>query len=335
MKKISVFLLFALIFSLFSCSDGTLEQEIKEPALVHLSKLEVILYEEQTYRLVPTVLPLDASNAELNWTSSDATVCTVSDGLITARSPGIAIITAKTANGKAASAKIEVKKLDELKSIHFSELELSLAVGDTHALGVVSNPQSSSDQFPIRWSSSDSRIATVDKLGNVSAVEEGSCFIFADVNNNVRASCKVTVNKGDNDFEAEKPEADLSLLVSVTVDGLPKTFHRYDPDGEIVSTVEVTSYEVLRELTEDGVTVSVFFYGTKVYDRDGEDAENAVSVYMEMYKEGDEFCMGDRLVSGLLKNGEEVTWKYMFNAQITPTQREFYIVLSENGGSGQ
>ena len=332
MKKISVIVLFALIFSLVSCSDNGSVQGVKEPELVHLSKQNIVLYENQTYELIPTILPLEASNASLDWSSSDANVCKVWDGVVTAYSPGISIITAKTANGKAASTKVEVKKLDDLKSVHFSELEISLSVGDTHTLSIVSNPQSSSDQFPIRWSSSDSRIAMVDKKGNVSALKEGSCFIFADVNDKVRASCKVTVSKNDNDSVIENPEADLAILVSVTVDDLPKSFNRFDHNGEIVSTVEMTSYEVLRELTEDGITVSVFLYGTKIYDIDGDDGENAVTVYMEMYKENEEFCMGDRLFSGFVKNGDEVVWKYMFNAQVIPTQRQFHIILSESGG---
>lgn len=56
------------------------------------------------------ISPHNATNKSVSWTSSDASVVTVSStGVITARKKGTAIITIKTNNGKKATAKVIVK----------------------------------------------------------------------------------------------------------------------------------------------------------------------------------------------------------------------------------
>jgi uncharacterized protein YjdB/putative cell wall-binding protein len=50
-------------------------------------------------RITATVLPSDATNSAINWTSSDSTVVTVSSGVITPLSAGIATITATALSG--------------------------------------------------------------------------------------------------------------------------------------------------------------------------------------------------------------------------------------------
>ena len=60
--------------------------------------------------LVVTVLPETATVKELNWISSDESILTVSDGVVTALSAGTAIVTAKSTDGsnKQGSARIVV-----------------------------------------------------------------------------------------------------------------------------------------------------------------------------------------------------------------------------------
>ena len=323
MKKLLFFLLLTPLFLFVSCSDNDVsESNDKKVELVQLSEISIVLYDEQSCRVYPTVSPIDATDKELDWITSRPSVCTVEDGLITAVSPGVATVTAKTKTGKSASVRVEVKELSEVDAIHFTELELSLEVGDTHILDIVATPSSASTKFPITWSSSDKSVATVDRSGKIRARGVGACFIFADIDNRVRASCKVTV--GEN-------EADLSELVAVSVRDLPAVFVRRDIFGNIVTKVEVTSYEVNHELTEDGVLVTLLLNGKKLYDIEGSQAQNYVEVVMDLYMEDDTHCDTWNLRAGSVSEGEDVTFEFAFNAVLRPYQRQFYVILSESG----
>ncbi len=320
MKKLLFFLLLSLLFLFCACSDSGSQASGKEVDLVNFYETNIILYEEQTYRLVPTVSPADAVNKELKWVTSRPDICTVDDGLLTAVSEGVSTIIAKAENGKSASVKVEVKKLSDIKSIHFTELSVSLSVGDTHSLGITSNPASISSDLPLSWSTSDDSVATVDGFGNVTAVSEGACLIFADLADLARATCEISV--GGN-------EADLSPLVELSVRDLPAVFERRDPSGNVTTSVEITSYEVKRELTEKGVLVTLLLSGEKIYDCEGADARNPLMIFLNIYNEEDVRLDEWALTTSGACMGEAVTFEFAFYAGLRPEKRQFYVILRE------
>ena len=320
MKKLLFFLLFALIFSLFSCSDDTTLQNEPEVELVQISENSIVLYKGQSYKVVPTVLPVNAAVKDLTWTASSSEVCTVEDGVITAVSEGVSVITARAENGKSASLKVEVKKLDDIKLVSFAELSAQLELGESRTLEVICEPKPASSVLPITWSTSDEAIAGVDQFGKVTAKGVGSCFIFADVNATTRAVCEITVEAG---------QVDLSELVELSVKDLPRAFEYKDISGNVITTVELTSYEVERELTKDGVTVTLLLKGKKIYDRYGEDAKSGIAVSMDLYMENDEHCAEWTLTAGSGHVGEDIEFKFAFNAVLKPYTRTFSVILKE------
>ncbi len=66
---------------------------------VALDKESLTLTAGETGTLTATVLPADADNKAVAWTSSDETVAKVSGGTVTALTPGTATVTATTADG--------------------------------------------------------------------------------------------------------------------------------------------------------------------------------------------------------------------------------------------
>ncbi len=71
-----------------------------------------------TFTLVATVLPEDATNKEVEWSSSDTGVATVDkDGLVTIVSVGTAIITASTVDGSNLSANCSVFGLSGIEAL--------------------------------------------------------------------------------------------------------------------------------------------------------------------------------------------------------------------------
>jgi hypothetical protein len=68
--------------------------------IVLLNKATVTLVAGETEQLIATVLPADAANKAVTWSSNDTNIATVSDdGLVTAVSAGTATITATTEDG--------------------------------------------------------------------------------------------------------------------------------------------------------------------------------------------------------------------------------------------
>ena len=80
---------------------------------VSLNKSELVLKESETEQLAANILPADAGNKTLTWTTTDPYTAKVSSsGLVTAVSPGTATITATAHNGKSASCQVTVKSTE-------------------------------------------------------------------------------------------------------------------------------------------------------------------------------------------------------------------------------
>ncbi|MDE6048619.1 MAG: Ig-like domain-containing protein, partial [Paramuribaculum sp.] len=129
-----------------------------------------------TYALTYTILPEDAKNKTVTWSSSDETVATVDEnGLVTALLPGTATITATTINEVTAVCEVTVVIRPTEIVI---EQEAELTQGESLQLTAVFTPEETTER-ELTWSSSDETIATVDENGLVSAIKVGKAVITA------------------------------------------------------------------------------------------------------------------------------------------------------------
>ena len=80
-----------------SCTEDEPEQILVRSVSLDKTSAEISIGE--TLELTATVLPDNAENLEVTWTSSDASVATVENGLVTAIKAGKAEITVKTVEG--------------------------------------------------------------------------------------------------------------------------------------------------------------------------------------------------------------------------------------------
>ncbi len=91
---------------------------ISEPIAVTgvtLNKTTLVLQEGETSNLVATVQPSTATNKNVTWSTSDASVATVDNGNVKALAVGSATITVTTEDGnKTASAEVSVRKAPEI-----------------------------------------------------------------------------------------------------------------------------------------------------------------------------------------------------------------------------
>ena len=155
---------------------------------VTLSKTSASLKVGETVTLTATVNPSDATDKTVTWTTSDATVATVSNGVVTAKKLGTATITAK-AGDKTATCSITVI-LTPVGSITLTLLSASLTVGESVTLSATVGPVDAIDKT-VSWSSSDATVANVSN-GVVSAKKIGTATITAKAGNKT-ATCSITV----------------------------------------------------------------------------------------------------------------------------------------------
>ncbi len=82
---------------------------IVKPTGITLSKTSLTLSAGGSDSLTATVLPANATNKTVTWSTDNESVATVSDGTVTAVGEGTATITATTVNGKTATATVTVQ----------------------------------------------------------------------------------------------------------------------------------------------------------------------------------------------------------------------------------
>ncbi|MCL2488615.1 MAG: InlB B-repeat-containing protein, partial [Oscillospiraceae bacterium] len=94
---------------------------------VELSNGSLTLEPEKTFRLTASVVPADAADKNVTWSSSDPTVATVSaDGLVTALKPGTATVTATTADGEFTAGCVVTVKVSQTVRLEDEETGLKL-----------------------------------------------------------------------------------------------------------------------------------------------------------------------------------------------------------------
>ena len=87
----------------------TVKEKIIEPTGVSLNKTSITLTVGETFQLVATIKPSNATDKTLTWTSSKSAYASVdSNGLVTAKQAGTAVITVKTANGEKKTCSVKI-----------------------------------------------------------------------------------------------------------------------------------------------------------------------------------------------------------------------------------
>lgn len=163
-----------------------------EVASINLSSSSLTIEKLKTASLIATILPAEASDNVLTWSSSDASVATVENGVITALKVGSTTITVSSVNGVSATCTITVTEvLAESIKLNYSNYELK--VGNTLALKATLTPTNTTDKT-IVWTTSDSSVITVVN-GVVTAKSYGSATITATSSNGKEASCEFLVKQ--------------------------------------------------------------------------------------------------------------------------------------------
>ena len=162
---------------------------------ITISKTSAELKKGGVLNLSATVKPSDLADKKVIWSSSNANVATVdSNGKVTAKTGGTATITAThTASGKKVSCKVTVTV--PVSSVKLNKTSLFLEKGKTTTLTATVSPSDASNK-KITWTSSNTKVASVDQNGKVTAKAAGNATITVKTaDGNKTAACKVTVKE--------------------------------------------------------------------------------------------------------------------------------------------
>lgn len=168
----------------------TVKRKAVEVTGVSLNKADITLYIGDKYTLEATVTPSNAADKTVVWSTSNAGVASVVNGVVTAVAEGSATITA-TAGSKSAKCEVTVRrKVVDVTGVRLNKVALTLAPGGTFQLEATVSPSDATDKT-VTWTSTDPTVVTVEN-GLVTAVRPGDAIIEA-VAGAFRAQCAVQV----------------------------------------------------------------------------------------------------------------------------------------------
>ena len=173
----------------------TVKAKVIPVSSVSLNKTSLTLTVGDTETLVSTVLPENATDPSVTWTSGNTSIATVSStGEISAKAVGSTTITVNTNDGgKTAFCTLSVKPVN-VSSVTLNRETLSLILGETATLTATVHPENAANKN-VSWTSSNAGVASVDASGKVSAQSVGTAKITVTTEDGGKtASCSVTVS---------------------------------------------------------------------------------------------------------------------------------------------
>ena len=179
---------------------NTTKPTVKKVTKVSLSEKSVVLVKGRSTTVKVKVSPTNATNKKLKWTTSNSKVAVVnSQGKITAKGRGNATIKVMALDGSNKYATVKVTVKQPVTSVKINKKSANLKVKGnskqkTITLKATVNPKNANNKS-VSWKSSNTRIATVNSKGKVTAKKRGTCYITATAKDGSKksAKCKIVV----------------------------------------------------------------------------------------------------------------------------------------------
>gem|GEM_PF-1861895 len=131
--------------------------------------------------LSAVIAPANATNKTVNWSSSDETIATVVNGVVTPVGVGTAIITVTTTDGSFTASSVvnvsaPIPPVVDVTGVKLDQETLNLTAGEADGLLKATIEPANATDKDVIWSSSDETVATVVN-GVVTPVGEGTAVI--------------------------------------------------------------------------------------------------------------------------------------------------------------
>jgi uncharacterized protein YjdB len=170
----------------------------------------------KTQQLTPNPVPKNATEVNFTWTSSNASVATVSSaGSVTAVGAGSATVTVKNEKGVSASVEVTVVDPVELTDISADVSPLEVKVWEAVSRAATPVPENATDV--IGWTTADAAVATVSSDGIITGVAVGTTTVTVqNASGSIRKDIPVTVKPAYSNLELANFTLILNSLLSLT-----------------------------------------------------------------------------------------------------------------------
>lgn len=253
-----------------------------QPEKVALNATEKALNVGDKFSLIPTVTPADATNKSITWSSSDSSIATVSNGVVTALASGTATITAKAYNWKAAKCTVIVKSnIVNPTSVTLKADASTLTVGFTTRLLPIVYPSNATDKS-VSFSNSDESVVSITTDGEgrywLKGKASGKATITATTSNGKTATFTINVvNPQPTSIRPDYGTYYLSVGESTTIKPLLEPYNAQttiswkssdDSIARVDSSGNVTAFSegsiTISLSTENGKSGSCIVYVNKI-----------------------------------------------------------------------
>lgn len=235
------------------------------------------LLEGINHQLTANVMPADANNSTVIWSSSNNALATVdANGLVNTISAGDVTITATTEDGGfSASCNLEVAPIVVSDVLMTGCPDVEMITTETLQLSAEVIPSEASNKS-VSWKSSDETIATVDQNGVVTAISEGTVNIevsttdggFTDICevNVAKATTIKPVHRSVNGTVNIYPNPVSNMLNIDNIEG--SQVNLFNMSGQLVFTQIATESDMtidMKKLKLNGIVIVQIITGQEVY----------------------------------------------------------------------
>ena len=269
---------------LVSCEGETVSPELEEKVLISEISIgvtpELPLLIGTDSLMTWQILPDNASNKNVIWTSASPEIASVSpDGLITANALGTAVITVAPEWGYATNASVTVTVIDEIVFVDGIKLtnpteELSIYETASVQLQWTISPAEATYKS-LKWESLTTDIVSVSETGVVRGIKKGTGRIRATATDERHYSAEFEITVMEM-IPVESLELD-GTRTEFAIGEVSKLGVKVTPDNATLSTLawESSDHDVLT-VGEDGV-VTVHDYGTATITASADYGDTKVS----------------------------------------------------------
>ena len=187
--------------------------------LIVLSTMSILFPTADTYAAVKmnvssktlyvgnsTTLNVSGTKKKITWSTSNKKIATVtSKGKVTAKKKGGCTITAKVGKKKY-TCKVTVKN----KTLTINKSSVTIVVGKSTTITAKTTPSAT-----VKWSTSNSKIATVSSKGKITGKKKGTCYVYAKGNGiTKKITVKVTASSTSSTTTTVKISKDKVVCIN-------------------------------------------------------------------------------------------------------------------------